>query len=201
VFGVDLDGVVVDFYDAIRRIAAEWLDIPLEELTPEVTYGLREWKLDAMGGYERLHRFAVTRRRLFADAQPIPGAPAGLRRLSARGDIRIRIITNRLFIPHFHQEAASQTIDWLDHHGVPYWDLCLLPDKAAVGADLYIDDTPANVEALRAKKLPTIVFTNSTNRHLEGPRAGSWEQVEELVLAELEKWRQRPESTAPPAGR
>lgn len=47
------------------------------------------------------------------------------------------------------QVAASQTIDWLDRQGILYRDLCLLPDKAAVGANLYIDDTPDNVEALR----------------------------------------------------
>ena len=199
VFGVDLDGVVVDFYGAIREIAAEWLGVPIEELTEQVTYGLAEWNLDRMGGYIRLHRFAVTQRRIFAE--PIPGAPARLRRLVKHENIRIRIITNRLYVPHFHKEAASQTIDWLDHHGIPYWDLCLLPDKAAVGADLYIDDAPSNVEALRAKGHTTIVFTNSTNGDLAGPRADTWEEVEQLVVEELEKWRAGPDATTPLAGR
>ena len=36
IFGVDLDGVVGDFYGAMRTIAAEWLDRPIESLTPEV---------------------------------------------------------------------------------------------------------------------------------------------------------------------
>jgi 5'(3')-deoxyribonucleotidase len=201
VFGVDLDGVVVDFYGAMRGIAAEWLGVPIEELTEEVTWGLPQWNLDRMGGYIRLHRFAVIQRRLFAEAPPIPGAPAVLRRLVKNEDIRIRIITNRLYVPHFHREAASQTIDWLDHHGIPYWDLCLLPDKAAVGADLYIDDAPDNVNALRGKGHTTIVFSNSTNRDLPGPRADNWEEVEQLVLEELRAWREGPESKMPLAGR
>jgi 5'(3')-deoxyribonucleotidase len=123
-----------------------------------------------------------------------------LRRLSEQG-VRIRIITHRLFIAYFHQEAVRQTIEWLDRHGFPYWDLCLMKDKAAVGADLYIDDAPDNVTALRAKELPTIVFTNSTNRELEGPRADTWDDVEEMVLEELDQWGTKPGAEKAPAGR
>ncbi len=63
-------------------------------------------------------------------------------------------------------------------------------DKAAVGANLYIEDSPENVRLLRADNHPTIVFTNSTNRDLEGPRADDWEKVVELVLEEFKKWRE-----------
>lgn len=59
-FGVDLDGVCADFYKALRPIAADWLGVPEDSLTPDVTYGLPEWDLGPMGGYEKLHRFAVT---------------------------------------------------------------------------------------------------------------------------------------------
>ena len=101
---------------------------------------------------------------------PMAGAPQALRRLSKEG-VRIRIITHRLFIKYFHQIAVSQTIQWLDRHDIPYWDLCFMQQKTAVGADLYIEDSPANIERLRAEGQKTIVFTNSTNEHLPGPRA------------------------------
>ena len=45
ILGVDLDGVVGDFYSAIRKIAAEWLNKPLESLTTEVSFGFDEWGL------------------------------------------------------------------------------------------------------------------------------------------------------------
>jgi 5'(3')-deoxyribonucleotidase len=112
---------------------------------------------------------------------PIPGAAPALRRLSARGDVRIRIITHRLFIPHFHQEAIQQTVEWLDFHGFPYRDLCFMRDKGAVGADVYVEDTPSNVEQLRQSGATVIVFTNSTNRDVGGPRADSWDDVERVV--------------------
>jgi 5'(3')-deoxyribonucleotidase len=114
------------------------------------------------------------------------GAPIALRRLSA-ANVRIRIITHRFFIKYFHQIAARQTIEWLDYHDIPYWDLCFMKEKSAVGADIYIEDSPGNVEQLRAEGLRTLVFTNSTNEHLPGPRADNWEQVVEFVIKEKEK--------------
>lgn len=193
VLGVDLDGVCADFYAALRPIAAEWLGVEEASLTEQVSYNVPEWELETVGGYEQLHRFAVTQRRLFRDMKPIYGAPASLRRLSCREnpDIRIRIITFRLFVKHFHREAVAQTIEWLDHHGIPYADLCFMKDKAAVGADLYIEDAPDNVKRLRADGHRTIVFRNSTNLDLPAPRADSWEEVEELVAKELERWKKR----------
>jgi len=121
------------------------------------------------------------------ELKPIDGAAATLRRLSARG-IRIRIITHRLYIKYFHEETVRQTTQWLERHGIPYWDLCFMKDKAAVGADLYIEDSPQNVEQLRADGHPTIVFSNSTNTNVASPRADTWAEAEKLVLAALEKW-------------
>lgn len=189
VFGVDLDGTCADFYAGLRPIAAEWLGVDLESLPTEVSWGLPEWGVDkAPGGYADLHKFAVTQRGLFRELQPIVGAPLALRRLSKEG-VHIRIITHRLFIKYFHQTAVQQTIEWLDFHDIPYWDLCFMSDKGAVGADLYIEDSPDNVRKLRADKHPTIVYTNSTNRNLEGPRANTWEDAVVLVQAELNKWK------------
>lgn len=109
-----------------------------------------------------------------------------LRRLSNR-DVRIRIITHRLFIKYFHEPAIRQTIEWLDRYDIPYWDLCFMKEKAAVGADLYLEDSPLNVERLRAGGNDTIVFTNSTNRDVNPPRASSWAEVEELVLERVRR--------------
>lgn len=188
ILGVDLDGVVGDFYGAMRGIAAEWLDRPIEALSEEISFGLSEWGIEEYGGYEKLHRFAVTQRDLFRKMSPIKDAPATLRKLSTRG-IRIRIITHRLFLKYFHQESITQTVAWLDVHDIPYWDLCFMKDKGAIGAHVYIDDSPSNVESLRGQGCRTIVFTNSTNRHLPGPRADSWRDVERLVMEAYEEWR------------
>jgi len=187
IFGVDLDGVVGDFYGAMRKIAAAWLDKPLESLTTDVTFGLDEWGLAEYGGYERLHRFAVTQRNLFRDMEPIKDAPAILRKLSSC-DIRIRIITHRLFLKYSHRTTITQTVEWLDSWDIPYWDLCFMADKGAVGANIYIDDSPSNIKRLRNHGCHTIVFSNSTNREFPGPRAENWQEVERLVMEAREVW-------------
>jgi 5'(3')-deoxyribonucleotidase len=88
-----------------------------------------------------------------------------------------RIITYRLFIHYFHASAVQQTVEWLDSHGIPYWDLCFMKEKEQVGADIYIEDTPDNILQLRERGLYTICFGNSTNAHIGEPRASSWEEV------------------------
>jgi 5'(3')-deoxyribonucleotidase len=188
ILGVDLDGVVGDFYGAVRKIAAEWLDRPLETLTTEVTFGLDEWGIAEFGGYDRLHRFSVTQRNIFRDMEPIKNAPAILRKLSNQG-IRIRIITHRLFLKYSHRTTITQTVDWLDNYDIPYWDICFMNDKGAVGAHVYVDDAPENIISLRNQGCKTIVFSNSTNRGLPGPRADDWFQVEHLVMEAREEWR------------
>ncbi|HEV7281590.1 MAG TPA: hypothetical protein VGN57_15420 [Pirellulaceae bacterium] len=182
VLGVDLDGVCADFYGRMREIAAEWLERPLDELTSDVSYGLPEWGIDPrdVEEYRSLHRFAVTERDLFKTLPMIPGARRVLRKLSGEG-YRIRIITHRLFIEFFHELAVSQTIHWLDYHGIPYWDLCFMKAKDQVGADIYIEDTPSNVRDLRAQGLYAICFANSTNKEIEQPRAANWDEVYALV--------------------
>ena len=188
IFGVDLDGVVGDFYGTIRKIAAEWLNKPIESLTPEVSFGLEEWSIDELGGYDRLHRFAVTQRNIFRDMGPIENAPATLRKLSNQG-IRIRIITHRLFLKYSHRTSITQTVDWLDNLDIPYWDICFMNDKGAVGAHIYIDDAPENIISLRKQGCKTIVFSNSTNSEMPGPRADNWLEVERMVMEAREEWR------------
>ena len=188
IFGVDLDGVVGDFYGAMRRIAAEWLNKPIDSLTKDVTFGLDEWGIAEYGGYDRLHRFAVTQRNLFRDMEPIKDAPSILRKLSIRG-IRIRIITHRLFLKYSHKTSIIQTVEWLDSWDIPYWDICFMNDKVAVGAHVYIDDSPFNINQLRDQGCNTIVFSNSTNKNLGGPRADNWIEAEKLVMEAREEWK------------
>jgi len=180
VLAVDLDGVCADFYGRMRQIAAEWFECPLDELSPDVSYGLGEWGITSPEQYDSLHRFAVTQRDLFSTLEVIPGARRVLRRLSDEGH-RIRIVTHRLFIHYFHATAVKQTVEWLDRTAIPYWDLCFMGEKDQVGADVYIEDNPQNVRKLRASGHYTICFGNSTNTDIAAPRATSWDEVHELV--------------------
>jgi beta-phosphoglucomutase-like phosphatase (HAD superfamily) len=58
-----------------------------------------------------------------------------------------------------------------------------------VGAHIYIEDSEKNIRALRDAGHKCIIFTNSTNRHMEGLRANTWDEVEEIVREEYASWR------------
>ena len=121
VLGVDLDGVIADFYRGFRPIVAAWFDRPLSSLSlTKFEFGLEAWGIKKYGpdeeerhdAYEKIHRFAVMERNLFSNLQPIMGAPKVLRELSDN-NIRIRIITHRLYMKYTHETVIQQTVQWL----------------------------------------------------------------------------------------
>jgi 5'-nucleotidase len=180
VLGVDVDNVLADYTGGLRRIVAEERGIEPSEL-PDVTSwsAYEEWGLTP-AAFNELHRRAVVDHRMFRHLDVMPGAAEVLRRLSERG-VRIRIVTHRLYVSGTHAIAASDTVEWLDANAIPYWDLCMVARKADVGSDLLIDDAPHNIEALRDIGRQVLVFDQPYNRHLDGPRARTWEDVEEQV--------------------
>jgi 5'(3')-deoxyribonucleotidase len=185
ILGVDLDGVVVDFYKAIKPVAAEWLGKNVDELPEQFGFGLKEWGVPAEGelSYKWLHRHAVKESDLFDTAPAIPRAAFNLRRLSDAG-VHIRIITHRLYVGGLHEKVVQQTTRWLEKHAVPYVDLCFIESKTSINADLYIDDAPKNIEAFRAAGKEYLIFENATNLGIEGPRAKSWDEVYDYVMAQ-----------------
>ena len=182
VLGVDLDGVCGDYTEAFRTVVAEELGRPVDDLPLERSWDFAEWGLDAEE-FERLHHLAVTERRMLSWMPPIDGVADSLWRLSDAG-VWIRIITHRLYVNWSHATAIADTVVWLDRIGIPYRDICFMGDKPEVGADLYVDDGPHNIDALRATGNRVIVFDAPYNRGLPGTRATTWTECERLILAD-----------------
>ena len=186
VLGVDLDGVCADYTSAFAEVVAEAKGCAVEDLPTGRSWDFGEWGLDEVGGFEALHRSAVLDRRIFRDMPAIDGCAAALWRLSDAG-VWIRIITHRLVVHWGHQIAVGDTVAWLDANGVPYRDLCFLGRKPEVEADLYVDDAPHNVLALRAAGNEVVVFDQPYNAAVPAPRAATWPEVERLVLDHMEE--------------
>lgn len=72
-------------------------------------------------------------------------------------------------------------MEWLDAHGIPFCDLCFMKEKDQVGADIYIEDNPDNIDRLRKSSHYTICFRNSTNPDIAQPSAANWDEVYELI--------------------
>lgn len=183
VLGVDLDGVCGDHATAFRNVVAAERGLDPSELPPQQTWNFTEWGLDRQG-FEELHRRAVLDHRMFRSMPAIPGCADALWRLSDAG-VSIRIITHRLYTNWGHSIAVSDTVDWLDSHSIPYRDLCFMGEKTDVAAHAYIDDAPHNVAALREVGARVLVFSQSYNAAVPGPRATTWSEAEQWVLDEL----------------
>ena len=181
VLGVDLDGVCGDFTEAFRHVVAEELDVPVESLPINRSWGFDEWSLNAEL-LDGLLRTAAVKHRMLARMEPIAGAVEALWRLSDAG-VWIRIVTHRLFVNWSHAVVVADTVGWLDDVQIPYRDICFLGAKPDVACDCYIDDAPHNVKALRAAGNDVICFGQPYNTDIAHPRVETWEEAEDHVLA------------------
>jgi 5'-nucleotidase len=179
VLGVDLDGVCADYTTAFRQVVAAERRVSEESLTTEVSWDFAEWGFDREG-FLAMHRLSVQEHRMFRHMPALPGASDSLWRLSDAG-VWLRVITHRLVTNWGHATIVSDTVDWLDTRRIPYRDLCFLGRKPQVQADAYVEDAPHNIDALRRDGNAVIVFDQPYNRHLPGPRATTWNEVEEIV--------------------
>lgn len=188
VLGLDLDGVCADYGAALRTHVATSRGLDPDHCLAELPEP-QHWSLVTSGWFAedaeflRVHAEAVAAG-LYANAPIIPGVSDALWRLSDAG-VQIRVITHRLITGGGHQRAVADTVYWLDHHHIPYADLCFAGDKAQIGADLYLDDAPHNIVALRGEGCATIVFDQPYNQAFPGPRALNWGEAEAMIADAL----------------
>ena len=180
VLGVDLDGVCGDYTAAFRSVVATELGVDEADLPLERSWDFSEWGLSAEE-FERLHHLAVSEHRMLRWMSVIAGAADALWRLSDAG-VWIRVITHRLYVNWGHATAIADTVEWLARVRIPYRDICFMGDKPEVGADLYIDDAPHNVTALRESGNRVVLFDAPYNQDVTGLRARDWIECEQMVL-------------------
>ena len=189
VLGVDLDGVCGDYESALRQVVAAELGVDPATIGPQTTWGFSEsgWPITDDAHFIALHKIGVMEHSMFANMPEVAGASDALWRLSDAG-VYIRVITHRLFVSWGHATVVGDTVSWLQQTRpdgrplIPYRDLCFVADKTDVGADLYIDDAPHNVAALRKARADVICFDTAYNRDLPGLRAHNWAEAEHIVL-------------------
>jgi 5'(3')-deoxyribonucleotidase len=185
VLGVDLDAVCADYEGAFRMSVARQLSREPAELPPQTLMdGYSQWGL-SFEQFEEAHRRAVLEDRIFRQMSPMPGVSEALWQLSDEG-VWIRIITHRLIFNGAHEVSAADTAWWLEHHRIPYRDLCFIGAKPDVGAEVYVDDSPTNIVALRGAGRTALVFDQPYNALLAGPRVHDWGEVVAYVLGVLE---------------
>lgn len=197
VLDLDLDGVCADYTEAMRqwlvragRMAADTFpDMSKYEMT--LATG---WPFSTVEEYKQAHKEAEADH-LYATMPVINGVPEALQRL-ADAHVYIRVVTHRLFVSGQHQIVVSDTAKWLDDNHIPYMSLCFTGLKDTMHASIHIDDSPANILALRQAGEHVVVFDQPYNRDLDGPRLRAWndESVSKL-LAWIDHWPHEPSKT------
>lgn len=190
VMDLDLDGVCADYTEAMRqwlvhagRMAADMHpDMRHYEMTSATG-----WPFQSVEEYKQAHREAEANH-LYATMPVIQGAPEALQRL-ADEHVYIRVVTHRLFVSGQHQIVVSDTAKWLDDNHIPYMSLCFTGLKDTMHATIHIDDSPANILALRQAGEHVVVFDQPYNRQLDGPRLSAWDETSvPKLMAWMDQW-------------
>ena len=143
--GVDIDGVLYIFEDALRDYLLERWAPGLDFPAPTTWNFYEEWGL-TRDDFNSLCHEAVNAGCLFWKGKPYPGVGDALRRLRDAGH-EIILITARGYGSDHNSERA--TLDWLDDHDLPYHELHFSSDKSGFAVDYMIDDKAETFLALR----------------------------------------------------
>lgn len=107
-----------------------------------------------------------------------------LNRLQVDLDMEVVIATNRGF-PWFvgtddawrSERARQDTFAWIKDAGIKYSDIILTPDKDSVSADIYIEDSPKNINSLLRAGKNVIMIPHLYNRHVACPVMMDWVEL------------------------
>lgn len=182
IIGVDLDNTSGDYTDALRQYVGEAEGIPVEErltVFPEPSdYNFTTWPFVSTD-FLRYHSEAVAQG-IYGKMKVYDGCSQTLWKLDEDGH-HIRVITSRFTVWGQNNRVVASTGAWLDKVDLPYRDIMFVRDKGDVYADVYIEDNPSNIFALRALGRTVIVYDALYNRDISGLRAHNWEEVYKLI--------------------
>ena len=161
---VDLDGCVVDFCRGFMQMLQrynprEYANLPY----PDSWDWWSQWGM-SQGEWMSWFRRGVGSGEIWRDAPMIKGAREVLWQLSDAED-HLRIVTHRLSWPGLHAMAIKTTVDWLEHHNIPYRDIAFEGSKTEIEADVIIDDKPDLSWAQEGKI--NLLFDQPYNRDVE----------------------------------
>lgn len=174
--GIDIDGVVYDFWNAFNP----WLinaGVMHKPVAPTrwnwwESYGLREKHAVA------LLCEAVKQGALFWNGPPIAGAIEGLAYLREAGH-NVTLVTDRR-LRDIELVARQATYYWLVANHVPH-DNLIIGTKRGLNFDIMLDDKPQTIKELTDDGDRAVFFDQPWNNAFPDERVKSWVEFTELV--------------------
>lgn len=174
VLGLDLDGVVGDYVSALRNVVSLEKGLDPKDMSEPVEFNMSKaagWSIKDTAEYFSLHQMGVRKYRIYRDLPVLEDAVEALKLISEAG-VRIKVVTHRLLTKGDHNIVIGDTSEWLEKNNIPFSDICFVEDKAAVNADVYIEDAPHNITALQNELgvSRVLIYDQLYNRGVEGVR-------------------------------
>lgn len=183
VLALDLDNTVAMYTDGLRRHMVANHGYRMEDLPEPVNYNMAKcgWPFEDYGNFLDMHLEAV-KAGMFRGLRPHPGAIEAAKIFQEEG-IHISVVTHRLIQNNTYGMVATDTIQWLDNVGLRFNSISFSDRKSEIRAHAYVEDSPANILAIREAGMKVFTFDQEYNRHIEGERIYSWldDGVEQIL--------------------
>ena len=178
--GLDLDNTTGDFTLQLQKDVAKALGIPESEWKDKFpdprfySYAKSGWFADEDAFKLSFH--AAEKTGLYKRMPVYRGANSAIRRLQAAG-FKVKLITAR------GEEMDADTRAWLKRNRIPFNSLVFSKNKKEHPAHVYVDDSPDNINDLRANGKEVITYHQLYNKDISGSRVRDWSQLEKKLMA------------------
>lgn len=178
--GIDIDGVLADFDGHFRKTYEHWFGVP-HEAEPGTwdILGKGTWFPDAPAAWAWIDRVP----RFWQGVPTLPGALGAVYRLLYAEGHRISLLTTRSGAARIPTQEWLQA-NWPAANTLPAIQFVSSGLKGTVDCQLYVEDSPTELESLRNKPC-VLIFDQPWNRDVkEGQglhRVKGWAGVEKFI--------------------
>lgn len=186
IIGIDVDGVLAKYNEALAEVVETARDLPKGSLGPPSGWNFPNWGLTDKS-FRVYHTLLMNN---IVDMHVYEGAKQVLELLAEEGNT-IKIVTargsTRLHDTPVKHRVIQGTVEWLSKHSLPFHEICFVDDKTSVYADVYIEDSPGHLESFIKNKDNYIIFDHLYNRDVPGFRVKSWKEIGKELLCQTKK--------------